>query len=1508
MATGNTSTKNKIINLANVEFTENGTYIPNKGVTGFGKVTVTVPPDAMKKPLYITPTATNVLNEINWDEYTGPYLDKYVKAIGYKKENRNVYDFSNIFIGRMKSDGTIVNTFEDVIGKVSNCLVIYGDGNVIIGYVDAKGNAFDFEDTKIGKLDEDGNIVNDEQVIIGKSATNVYLAYNNTEIEYVGVRDVQVRKVGSWIDSNISADNIRKGQSILGVAGEVIELNGEERTVNSSTSTQTIVPSNGKNAITKVTVNPYTLQTDKTVQPTFNKHTYYADKGYNGLGNLTVDPINVQILVDEEPNLKPENIKKNVRLFGGQITGTYDNYPPLTTVSISPKTTPQTITPPSGFDGFTKASVDPVTYDIDPNIKPENIRKGASILGVEGVFKAGNLQDKTVDPQPHQTTVECDTDTPEEYVGLNSVTINAVTSDIDSNIQAENIKKDVTILGVTGNYDPQPKIQAPVTVDPSILQQSVTPDAGYDGLGRVNINAVTASIDPNILAENIKKNIDILGVTGTYDPKPNYQEEKIVQPTATGDIQVTADPTYDALLKVIVKAVTASIDPNILPKNIRKNVSILGVLGTMEEGGGQRWFDFSGLQNFVELNQDAWSEGGNESIRITGNSTDYELETFINETFPSISNINAIMFKEVYGYNDEEITDDIVEECYINFIGGNLYMEYSKITIIEDQKRYFYPLINDYGVKGLTIGLDNDDGSARTMKLYVLTDSSRKYNPVPVLVNGNMTVGLLPPEYDDFRYVKEIQIPAHDVYIPKTQSMDEQQWVLRDKNAVRTRLINTSDQPDIIEVSAYDRDYGQLDNEINIHGGWKLKDYSKLLMNPVTTLCTQSISGESGYIRIPGNVEKQNGYYYYIKFSPDQLSGSHTYYPLAYCDSMFAVYLHRYATYEPYHLGWRYSWSSSSSGLNTYYGYNMYPGNIYYIRIYVTGTTARLDFSTDGTSWTNNISTVSSGYINSTNSNPIYFYSSSGPNTKLYADGFYITNSNGNKVYTPLEEVFIKKTSHEIVNRDNENLLVTRDTSRYSVKYQGDERYQISSLNTSTSLLDMGVNGNIEIQNGFYVNNKTWEICQHFKLTSIISSNNRHLASWSANSSNTWRNCLWIDTGNCICWRVYYNGSNSTVMDGRLTNTSLTVNTDYYIKYGWNGSTYYMYVSTLPTFDSYVTSWTYNSTYITYCDTSKLLIGNWTYNSTNGSMRYLYLDDYTYVKVNDEIIWKPKHEELYGNLVNYTDDGSPVVLDAYLAGSNLHGEITNAKIVGDVQVSKEGIVSGFDVSNYLTIPEAFNPGNNPWEIVIKCMLTHEDTSSNEYGLLGYDSTGLFKLKVIPNTRKIGLDLSTNTSSWNIGELVGQTILQLNVYYWIKAEFTGSAYNIYLSTDGINYNLDGSLSSTTVAVFPSRTIIGYAYIHGWNGSIDLSETYIKINDEIWWQPNITSTYDYDWIFTKDKNWTYTGLTNFGKKGTLVVPEHHIYEWDQKEMEWSGLKQLTFNLADETAILYTEVIEH
>ena len=55
------------------------------------------------------------------------------------------------------------------------------------------------------------------------------------------------------------------------------------------------------------------------------------------------------------------------------------------------------------------------------------------------------------------------------------------------------------------------------TIVPTTEEQVVTADEGYDGLGTVTVEAVTASIDENIVAENIKKDVEILGVTSSYE-------------------------------------------------------------------------------------------------------------------------------------------------------------------------------------------------------------------------------------------------------------------------------------------------------------------------------------------------------------------------------------------------------------------------------------------------------------------------------------------------------------------------------------------------------------------------------------------------------------------------------------------------------------------------------------------------------------------------------------------------------------------------------------------------------------------------------------------------------------------------------------------------------------------------------------------------------------------------------------------------------------------------------
>lgn len=55
------------------------------------------------------------------------------------------------------------------------------------------------------------------------------------------------------------------------------------------------------------------------------------------------------------------------------------------------------------------------------------------------------------------------------------------------------------------------------TVTPTTSEQTITADEGKDGLGTVTVSAVTAAIDENIIAGNIKSGVTILGVAGTYD-------------------------------------------------------------------------------------------------------------------------------------------------------------------------------------------------------------------------------------------------------------------------------------------------------------------------------------------------------------------------------------------------------------------------------------------------------------------------------------------------------------------------------------------------------------------------------------------------------------------------------------------------------------------------------------------------------------------------------------------------------------------------------------------------------------------------------------------------------------------------------------------------------------------------------------------------------------------------------------------------------------------------------
>lgn len=76
-------------------------------------------------------------------------------------------------------------------------------------------------------------------------------------------------------------------------------------------------------------------------------------------------------------------------------------------------------------------------------------------------------------------------------------------------IDAEDFDTEILSINTVNNQNK--------TITPTTSQQIITADQGYTGIGTATVSAVTSAIDQNIVAGNIKKNVVILGVTGSYE-------------------------------------------------------------------------------------------------------------------------------------------------------------------------------------------------------------------------------------------------------------------------------------------------------------------------------------------------------------------------------------------------------------------------------------------------------------------------------------------------------------------------------------------------------------------------------------------------------------------------------------------------------------------------------------------------------------------------------------------------------------------------------------------------------------------------------------------------------------------------------------------------------------------------------------------------------------------------------------------------------------------------------
>ena len=238
-------------------------------------------------------------------------------------------------------------------------------------------------------------------------------------------------------------------------------------------------------------------------------------------------------------------------------------------------------------------------------------------------------QARSIIPVEFPTTIQ-----PQEgYDALSQVTVQT-----PSNLLAQNIRKDVNIAGVIGTYEataPTMRLQQK-TATPGRSSQTVTPDAGYDGLSQVTVNG-----DTNLTAGNIKQGVTIFGVNGTYDPQPSVQS-RTVTPTY---FPYTVEPQegYDYLSSAVVNA-----PANLTAGNIRSGVTIAGVTGTF-----QGTTDMPTISTRVESCRSMYFDNGNAFPVILVGSNEYPETASDGNTytdaFPSTS-VSGCFVRKKWGY------------------------------------------------------------------------------------------------------------------------------------------------------------------------------------------------------------------------------------------------------------------------------------------------------------------------------------------------------------------------------------------------------------------------------------------------------------------------------------------------------------------------------------------------------------------------------------------------------------------------------------------------------------------------------------------------------------------------------------------------------------------------------------------------------------------------------------------------------------------------------------------
>ena len=206
----------------------------------------------------------------------------------------------------------------------------------------------------------------------------------------------------------------------------------------------------------------------------------------------------------------------------------------------------------------------------------------------------------------------------------------------------------------------------------------------------------------------------------------------------------------------------------------------------------------------------------------------------------------------------------------------------------------------------------------------------------------------------------------------------------------------------------------------------------------------------------------------------------------------------------------------------------------------------------------------------------------------------------------------------------------------------------------------------------------------------------------------------------------------------------------------------------------------------------------------------------------------------YENDKLYMFENSTHLEIAQVEESNISLYDINGEVDGIVY-NNNGLVSGFEGVNYIVIPTEFKPASNNWEWKLKFSVTANNVSQQIIGGVNRQEEG-FELG-LTDAGKFRIWLGTALNKYDIASAItGTHVVVINKNYWVKVTFNGSRYVVSYSLNDIDYIEDIIVENSTPICDSFKSLGGdyYGKTSGWRGSIDLNETYFKINDEIIWK--------------------------------------------------------------------------